>query len=177
MKGTGSTTRHFYQSCSEREPIFGLLPQSIYNTMADTSILEEKKTQLFKLEEQLKPHLDKSKHTWPLPLMKRIHEAAETIKSIVAKDYYDLMIWPSKELSHPKAFFTGTHNRVAGFQRKETWLDELKWSKYTTTYTYANAWDKLPLSVAFYVPDTLCAGDKAPIMWFFHGGGYVSYCC
>jgi acetyl esterase/lipase len=29
--------------------------------------------------------------------------------------------------------------------------------------------------VTFFVPKGLAAKHKAPVMWFFHGGGFVSY--
>jgi acetyl esterase/lipase len=131
--------------------------------------------QLHSLEEQLAPYLKNPKHDWPHELMAEIHATAGQITEIVAKDLRKAMQWPSATHSHPEGFYAGDKNINPTFTRPKTgWLKKQGYSLHKTTYTYGNRWDRVPMTAAFYIPDNLQAGDDVPIMWYFHGGGYVS---
>lgn len=107
--------------------------------------------------------------------MAEIHDVAKEITAVVGEKLYKAMQFPDAKRSHPEGFYAGPHNIEPNFKRqKDGWLEKQGYKIHETTYTYTNTWDKVALTAAFYVPNNLETGDKAPIMWFFHGGGYVS---
>jgi len=138
------------------------------------NFIEQKKNEIRGLTKDLEPYLEKPKCEWKLSLMRDIHSAAEEIKKSCSELLYELMEWPDAKHSHEDGFYEGSHNVAPAFKRPKDWFERQGFTKYKTTYTYANSWDKLPLTVAFYVPNTVQKGKNSPIMWFFHGGGFVS---
>jgi hypothetical protein len=130
------------------------------------------------LQEQkalLEPHLNKAKCEWPLAIMEKIHDIAGQITKVVGKELYEAIEFPDAKSSHPEGFYPGASNIDKAFTRpKLGWFENHGYKMHKTTYTYGNRWDRVPITAAFYVPKNLEAGDEAPIIWFFHGGGYVS---
>ncbi|KAH6037385.1 hypothetical protein HBI82_018170 [Parastagonospora nodorum] len=142
--------------------------------MADKYVTVEQKEEMDRLKKQLQPFLEKPKCYWPLDTMKNIHRATREIKKTCAAALYNLMEWPLSRFCHKDGFYKGDHNVDPKFTRSKDWFTDQNFKKYSTTYTYSNAWDRLPLNVTIYVPDTVQEGTKAPIMWFFHGGGFCT---
>lgn len=145
------------------------------DNMSKIEVPKDLVEQLENLEAKLAPHTDKPKCEWPLDLMAEIHTTASQITKVVGKELYSAMQWPTIQHSHPEGFYAGAHNIDPNFQRPKTgWLETQGYTMHKTTYTYGNRWDRVPITAAFYVPDNLQAGDEVPMMWHFHGGGYVS---
>jgi acetyl esterase/lipase len=128
---------------------------------------------LNELEQQLKPHLGKPKSEWPLEVMAEIHGVAKEITKVVGQKLYKAMEFPTDKFSDPELFYDKNFNK--DFARIKTkWLGTQGYRMHKTTYTYTNTWDRVPITAAFYIPDNLQPRDKSQIIWYFHGGGYVS---
>ncbi|KAL1798244.1 hypothetical protein ACET3X_002281 [Alternaria dauci] len=81
--------------------------------------------------------------------------------------------WPSKELAKADIFTPGK-GVFATFNRKNDWFGEMGFEKCRTHYTFSDNWDKKMMPVTILVPQQMPAGHTAPVMWFFHGGGYCT---
>ncbi|KAF2818503.1 alpha/beta-hydrolase [Ophiobolus disseminans] len=142
--------------------------------MSELKALQPQVDQLKKLEDELKPHLENLKHEWPLEIMAKIHGMAGEITTAVGQRLNEAMDFPTEEAYNEDKFYAKVDGKPNGVwtRAKAMWLESQGYRVCKTTYTYTNTWDRVPVTAAFYVPDTLQPGEKAPIMWFFHGGGY-----
>jgi acetyl esterase/lipase len=94
---------------------------------------------------------------------------------VVGENLNKAMEFPDAKSSNPEGFYAGAINTDAKLTRpKEGWFKKQGYIMHKTTYTYGNRWDGAPMTAAFYAPNSLQSGDAAPIIWFFHGGSYVS---
>jgi hypothetical protein len=109
-----------------------------------------------------------------MDIIGRIHHVSKQIQPAQTTELYDLMGWPTKEDTDPKAFYAGGQNALPGKRPVEGWFESQGYEKHKTTYTYAAGPDKCELTAAFYIPLNLESNTEVPIMWFFHGGGFVS---
>lgn len=131
--------------------------------------------QLEKLQKELETkYHDKPQAEWPSELMAQYHGVAQQITEIVVKPLYDTMDFPSAAKCDPGRFFTDHADCPPNFTRKKDWLEKKGYKMHRTTYMYSKRWDKVPIKAAFFIPQNLKSKDKVPIMWYFHGGGYVS---
>lgn len=124
-------------------------------------------------EKEAKPR----KWNWPPEALKIVKEAQvdkTNVEELLTRDLVELYTWPSKELARDDVLIEGKGAFVT-FNRKRTWIEDLGFYKFQTDYTFSDNWDKERMVVTFFVPKGLPAGYKAPVMWFFHGGGFVSY--
>jgi hypothetical protein len=127
-----------------------------------------------KYNQELKSYEDKPKCQWPRQIVGKLHNVSEQIRPALTKDLYDLMSWPNKDSADPKAFYQEGKHTLIGNRSMKAWYESQGYKKYTTTYTYAAGPDRRELTAAFYIPINLKSNTEVPIMWFFHGGGFVS---
>ncbi|CAN9297346.1 unnamed protein product [Alternaria alternata] len=100
-------------------------------------------------------------------------EDAADYQEMLEKELARLYTWPSPDLTDGKIFLPGK-GVFATFNRKDTWFDDMGFSIFQTDYTFSDNWDKERMPVTILVPNDLPVGHKAPVMWFFHGGGYCT---
>ncbi|KAF1830293.1 alpha/beta-hydrolase [Decorospora gaudefroyi] len=116
------------------------------------------------------------KWDWPEDAMKIVKEAQkDAIKNreLVTRHIRDLYTWPSEDLANEKVFLEGK-GAFSTFTRSRAWFEEEGFHEFTTNYSFSNRWDKTYLPATFLVPKVLVPGHKAPVMWYFHGGGYCT---
>jgi hypothetical protein len=143
------------------------------------SEVEDMTTHVGKLDSTLNYEISRQgdipKWEYPEATMKKIQELRSigtTNKTLLRQDLDTLLEWPNARMCHPSYFYEankGTEN----FPRSAKWLEDSGFQKFSTTYSFSNRWDRAAFEVAFYVPDDLKTGANVPIMWFFHGGGFV----
>jgi hypothetical protein len=122
-----------------------------------------------------------AKGAWELPkeahtIRNDLQKLAKESEGLVYKPLRDLQNWlePDKnELAHPDRFYDGIQDKVM-FNRTHKWLEDMGFKKYETPYTYSHTWDKQEINVTFLVPKDLPKDEETPVMWFIHGGGFVS---
>ena len=117
------------------------------------------------------------KWKWPenaLEIVKNAREDKTLIEKLITRDLEDIYTWPTKELARDDVLIEGK-GAFLTFNRKKTWLQDQGFHKLQTHYTFSDNWDKERISVSIFVPTEMPPGHKAPVMWFFHGGGFVSY--
>lgn len=129
------------------------------------------------LQNILQSNAAKSKWKWPAEAMGFVQEMrklGEDVNVKLREELDRLLLWPNEELVNPKYFY-GTD---PPFDRNEDWFENVMgFNKYETCYTFTDSWDKVELMATFLVPDNLKPGDKCPVVWNFHGGGFVSDSC
>ncbi|CAN9192713.1 unnamed protein product [Alternaria alternata] len=104
-------------------------------------------------------------------LIEYAQEDATRYKGLVQKELTKLYTWPNLEMTDDH-FFTPGKGIFATFDREENWFKKMGFYEYQTHYTFSDSWDKEMMPVKILVPNDLPVGHKAPVMWFFHGGGY-----
>ena len=130
------------------------------------------------LEQNLQTILDaknpESKWKWPAEakaVLKQMRELSKNRNSLLRRYLDPLLVWPDNESVDPKGFY----GKDAPFDRKEDWFESVVgFNKYETCYTFTDRWDKLEMMTTILVPNDLESGDQCPVIWYFHGGGFVS---
>ncbi|KAH7339227.1 Alpha/Beta hydrolase protein [Pyrenochaeta sp. MPI-SDFR-AT-0127] len=128
------------------------------------------------LEKILEAEQERPKWNWSskaMTVVNRLRQLANDNTSIVRQDLDNLLKWPDKTFADPKGFY-GAKKGFEIFNRNEDWFEVMGFTRHETQYTFSNAWDKREVGVTFLIPDTIETGTKIPIMWYFHGGGFVS---
>jgi hypothetical protein len=85
-----------------------------------------------------------------------------------------LLTWPVPAVADPDLFYNGKHDKIV-FNRKKDWFTTMVFKKFETPYTFTDRWDKKEMKATFLVPTNLSPKDPTSVMWFFHGGGFVSF--
>lgn len=139
-------------------------------------------TKLHEAETRLQSYIKsgKPKWNWPVEIVNEVQGLAAQINDEVSKELDPVLHWPrenllpfeEKHLDH-ELFYDG--NYEPKFDRSKEWFGEMGFTKFETPYTIAENWDRQYIQATFLVPDNLSADDEVPVMWFFHGGGYVGY--
>jgi hypothetical protein len=129
-----------------------------------------------RLTQALKGHDNECKWKYPedaMEIIKEAQAAAKVHSGLVNTKLTELLEWPSKEKAREDFFYeaTGPNNM---FNRNQKWFDTQGFEKFNTQYSFSDRWDKQPLNVTIYVPKSREPKHKSPVMWFFHGGGFVS---
>jgi acetyl esterase/lipase len=131
--------------------------------------------------QELEKKLPQSAVKWNYPrdVILEIQNRAKHINKHFSGDLDRLLHWPrTKELEKdgvPYKDYRGFYdmNWEARFNRTSNWFVEMGFTKHETPYTIANNWDRAYVNATFLVPDNLKDDDNVPVMWFFHGGGFV----
>ena len=129
-----------------------------------------------KLKEIVKPGDNLPKWKWPQPALDLVKEARKErtrVNDLVTRDLEKLYTWPSTEMTRPDIFIKGKEN-FAMFNRGWMWVQGEGFDDFTTDFTFSDRWDKERMEVTILVPREMKSGHEAPVMWLFHGGGYVS---
>jgi hypothetical protein len=111
---------------------------------------------------------DMSREAWNTVL--ELRELDKQHKLVVRSKLNELLTWPNSTVADANFFYDGKHN---GFTRTTQWFEIMGFKEFEYTYTFTNRWDKDDVKVTFLIPNTLKENDVAPIMWHFHGGGFV----
>ena len=125
------------------------------------------------LDNILMPAWPREKWEWPEEVMAIVHQMrklGEDNIDEVRETLDPLFAWPNKESANPEKFY----NSEPPFDRTHDWFEKMGFSKYQTPYTFTANWDAAEVLATFLVPNNLEPGDKCPVVWFFHGGGFVS---
>ncbi|KAF1846345.1 alpha/beta-hydrolase [Cucurbitaria berberidis CBS 394.84] len=100
-----------------------------------------------------------------------MRKLGEDNSNFVREKLDPLLTWPDKDSSNPKGFYEDK----PPFDRTVEWFGKVMgFDKYQTPYTFTDSWDKVEIMATFLVPKDLQPGDNCPIMWYFHGGGFVT---
>jgi hypothetical protein len=119
------------------------------------------------------------KWEWPpnaMEIVKKSQEAAEAMEKnrILACDLEGIVFEKDEKVA--KYFYDRPGkmwNRPKNNLDEYLWFDAIDFHVFRTPYTFSDRWDKKNIMATFLVLNTLPAGHKAPVMWFFHGGGFV----
>lgn len=137
--------------------------------------------QLEEAEARLKANTEpgSAKWKWPKADVKKVQDLAAKVDAIVSKDLDNLLHWPReppfphKEKHHDhELFYAG--NFETRFNREKGWFGTMRFKKLETPYTIADNWDRKHILATFLVPNNIVSDEKVPVMWFIHGGGFVS---
>jgi hypothetical protein len=147
-----------------------------------TPELEGRIEELKGLEKELEKTLPKHSLKWNYPqnVVQNIQINAEVINKHFCKELEQLLHWPrTKQLEKDGVPYKDAQgfydkNWEERFSRTTQWFGEMGFSKHETPYTFTDNWDKAYINATFLIPENLKSGDKVPVMWFFHGGGFVS---
>jgi hypothetical protein len=115
------------------------------------------------------------KWQWPaeaLQIVSQLQDLARKNNALVRGPLDRLLEWPNPASADLKLFLGGKPGFEA-FDRAENWFEQMGFDQYSTPYTFSSAWDKRLMKAMILVPKGLQAGTKVPVMWFFHGGGFV----
>lgn len=126
------------------------------------------------LKEFVKP--GSRKWNWPeeaLDIVERARKDRTDHNKLVTRDLEELYTWPSKGMTRHDIFIEGKEN-FAMFNREWTWVQNEGFDELTTDYTFSDHWDKESMEVTILVLKEMKPGHKTPVMWLFHGSGYVS---
>jgi hypothetical protein len=151
---------------------------TIYKVMDVTSELEGRIRELKELEKTLPEH--SLKWDRPQDVVRDIQTKADIISEYFCKELDQLLHWPRTEKlekdGKPYTDSQGFYNKnwEERFSRTTDWFGEMGFSKYETPYTFSDNWDRAYINATILVPKNLESGDKVPVMWFIHGGGFVS---
>lgn len=127
------------------------------------------------LDSEITRHGDTPKWEYPertMEMIRQMRNLRETHQQLLRKDLTKLLEWPNALMSHPDYFYESNPG-IENFPRSENWFEQIGFHQYHTIYSFSNRWDRAGFDAAFYVPDDLRAGANVPVMWFFHGGGFV----
>jgi hypothetical protein len=120
-----------------------------------------------------------SKWKYPLQILEEVQDTARGINDIVSKDLDKLLHWPRHStklgistIPDSRLFYEGNHE--ARFSRTDNWFNAMGFTKYETPYTFSDSWDRQYIQATYLVPNNLMDSDKIPVVWYFHGGGFVS---
>lgn len=145
---------------------------------------QEKFEQLSRQVRDLEANLERilrnagsNKCDWPTESKATVKElqylAAETDNQALVRGRLDkALAWPNIEMTDPKLFLGGKPG-FEQFDREDSWFEDMGFSKYQTPYTFSDRWDKRYINATFLVSRNIDQSAKMPIMWFFHGGGFV----
>lgn len=114
-----------------------------------------------------------SQKSWEIVNEMRELAANKSNSEIVEGKRDELLEWPSKRSSDPTLFYDGKHDKVL-FPRNKNWFKTMGFTKYDTPYTFTDRWDKKEIKATFLVPNNIGPNDNPGVMWFMHGGGFVS---
>lgn len=120
------------------------------------------------------PYLPKWKH--PRGDLRDVQENASNITSGTSGRLEKLLRLPNrsgKTVNDAELFYEGHYDEVL-FNRTKHWFKEMGFEKRTSPYSYADNWDKQYIEATYLIPDNIEQDQVVPIMWFFHGGGFVS---
>jgi predicted peptidase len=148
--------------------------------MEDDIVTDELNALIKKLHEasvklkQEQPYLPKWKHSQDN--VQEVQEFAREIITVTSSKLEKLLRPPGKSVqivADADLFYEGRHDKVL-FPRTKDWFEEMGFKRYNAPYTYADNWDKQYIYATYLIPDTIEKDQKVPLMWFFHGGGFVS---
>ena len=113
------------------------------------------------------------KWDYPLGIIKEAQDAAKKHRDLVSGRLTRLLEWPTKKEADGNLFYEADPpNNI--FNRSKEWFSEQGFHSFETQYSFSDGWDKQSLTVAIYVPQQLPDDQMSPVMWMFHGGGFVS---
>jgi hypothetical protein len=119
---------------------------------------------------------DVAKWDYPAQAIQVIEEArreASEYHELLSRDLTAALEWPTPEMADENYFYQAKEANSI-FNRNKNWFAEEGFHDYETAYTFSNRWDKQEVTTIILVPKGLPQGHKAPVMWYFHGGGFVS---
>jgi hypothetical protein len=164
-----------------------LIPQhSCYKreTIVKYNMKDEDKTQLVRelhaVERRLQQQKPKGNFKWDYPqeVVKDIHGLADRISEDVCARLETLLRWPRPDPKPevPKvedADLFYARKLEPKFDRTTDWFEEKGFKKFETPYTFVGNWDRKYINATFLVPNNLNERDVVPVVWYFHGGGFV----
>jgi hypothetical protein len=116
------------------------------------------------------------KWDWPSEAIEIVRDArtdATNNKELLTKDLNEILEWPTPALPG-EDYFYNAEGPNGMFDRNKDWFEEEGFNAHETTYTFSDTWDKAEIKATILVPKNLSTRHKAPVMWFFHGGGFVN---
>lgn len=114
-----------------------------------------------------------SQKSWKIVNEMRELAANKANSEVIEGRRDELLEWPSKRCSDPTLFYDGMADKIT-FNRNKDWFKTMGLKQYDTPYTFTDRWDKKEIKATFLVPDNIGPNDKPGVMWFMHGGGFVS---
>lgn len=114
-----------------------------------------------------------------MDIIKQAQAEASKYEELVCGRLTQLLEWPTKQMAgerkifYDEDFFYEAKGPNSMFDRNKEWLAEQGFHGFKTQYSFSDRWDKQPLHVTIWVPMGMKPKHIAPVMWFFHGGGFV----
>lgn len=149
------------------------------NETEKDSMLKKLQADVLRREEKLERILEGNKlPKWRYPeeavkLIIEAQSAASENQELLTSDIKEVLRWPSPDHTHEEHYYEAK-GPDSMFNRTKNWFAEEGFDEFETMYSFSDRWDKEKLTVKILVPKELPKGQNAPVMWFFHGGGFVS---
>lgn len=109
-----------------------------------------------------------------LETQNKLRKLARGNEELVYGRTKQILEWPDKKSADPELFYNGNHDKYM-FNRTKDWFTKtMEFNVHEVAYSFANTWDMAELNATILVPKRLKVNDPVAVMFFLHGGGFVS---